>query len=116
MIPTRTPPLHRASRAAIVVAALALAASAARAMDTDYQCIGYRPLSAELTPREGRLQFEGHVWKLRRVLSGLEGQQALELLMQKLRQTKTNVEFLMEVNRTTPTASGLRGSNHDGDD
>jgi transcription termination factor Rho len=53
------------------------------------------------------------VWKLRRVLSALEGQQALELLLQKLRQTKSNVEFLMEVNRTTPTASGLRGSDDD---
>ncbi len=50
------------------------------------------------------------VWKLRRVLSALEGQQALELLLQKLRQTKSNVEFLMEVNRTTPSVSGLRGS------
>jgi transcription termination factor Rho len=53
------------------------------------------------------------VWKLRRVLSGLEGQQALELLLQKLRQTKTNVEFLIEVNRTTPSVSGLRGSPED---
>ncbi len=55
------------------------------------------------------------VWKLRRVLSGLDGQQALELLLQKLRQTRSNVEFLMEVNRTTPTASGLRGSSSDDD-
>ena len=43
------------------------------------------------------------VWKLRRVLSALEGQQALELLLEKLKQTKTNVEFLMQVNKTTPT-------------
>ena len=53
------------------------------------------------------------VWKLRRVLSALDGQQALELLLEKLRQTKSNVEFLMQVNKTTPTASGLRGSNED---
>jgi transcription termination factor Rho len=53
------------------------------------------------------------VWKLRRVLSALEGQQALELLLEKLRQTKSNVEFLMQVNKTTPTASGLRNSGED---
>ena len=53
------------------------------------------------------------VWKLRRVLGALEGQQALELLLQKLRQTRTNVEFLIEVNRTTPTPSGLRGVTDD---
>jgi transcription termination factor Rho len=53
------------------------------------------------------------VWKLRRVLSALDGQQALELLLEKLRQTKSNVEFLMQVNKTTPTASGLRNSNED---
>ncbi len=53
------------------------------------------------------------VWKLRRVLSALDGQQALELLLEKLRQTKSNVEFLMQVNKTTPTASGLRNSSDD---
>ena len=61
----------------------------------------------ELLMAKDELQI---VWKLRRVLSALEGQQALELLLQKLRQTKSNVEFLMEVNRTTPSVSGLRGS------
>jgi transcription termination factor Rho len=53
------------------------------------------------------------VWKLRRVLSALEGQQALELLLSKLKQTKTNVEFLMQVNKTTPTAAGLRDADDD---
>ncbi|MGI8523994.1 MAG: transcription termination factor Rho [Nocardioides sp.] len=43
------------------------------------------------------------VWKLRRVLSGLEGQQALELLLGRLRKTQTNIEFLMQVHKTTPT-------------
>ncbi len=47
-------------------------------------------------------------WKLRRVLSALDGQQALELLINKLKSTKSNVEFLMQVNKTTPTAQGLR--------
>jgi len=46
------------------------------------------------------------VWKLRRVLSGLDGQQALELLLERLKKSKTNLEFLMQVQKTTPTASG----------
>jgi transcription termination factor Rho len=42
------------------------------------------------------------VWKLRRVLSSLEGQQALELLLERLRKTQSNIEFLMRVQKTTP--------------
>ncbi|MEP9383689.1 transcription termination factor Rho [Nocardioides sp. KR10-350] len=42
------------------------------------------------------------VWKLRRVLSGLDGQQALELLLERLRKTHSNIEFLMQVQKTTP--------------
>jgi transcription termination factor Rho len=37
------------------------------------------------------------VWKLRRVLSALEGGSGLELLIDKLRSTKTNSEFLNEI-------------------
>jgi len=44
------------------------------------------------------------VWKLRRVLSGLDGQQALELLLERLKKSQTNVEFLMQVQKTTPGA------------
>jgi transcription termination factor Rho len=51
------------------------------------------------------------VWKLRRVLSGLEGQQALELLLERLKKTQSNIEFLMQVQKTTPTA----GNGRDGD-
>ncbi|HET6698257.1 MAG TPA: transcription termination factor Rho [Nocardioidaceae bacterium] len=46
------------------------------------------------------------VWKLRRVLSGLDGQQALELLLERLKKTHSNIEFLMQVQKTTPTAGG----------
>ncbi|KHL18502.1 UNVERIFIED_CONTAM: transcription termination factor Rho [Mumia flava] len=53
------------------------------------------------------------VWKLRRVLSGLDGQQALELLLEKLRSTRTNVEFLMQVNKTTPVSGSRRGSDEE---
>ncbi|MEZ5092921.1 MAG: transcription termination factor Rho [Nocardioides sp.] len=42
------------------------------------------------------------VWKLRRVLSALDGQQALELLLEKLKKSTTNIEFLMTVQKTTP--------------
>ena len=45
------------------------------------------------------------VWKLRRVLSGLDGQQALELLLERLKKTSNNLEFLMQVQKTTPTAT-----------
>jgi len=44
------------------------------------------------------------VWKLRRVLSGLDGQQALELLLERLKKSQTNIEFLMQVQKTTPGA------------
>ncbi|MGZ5404572.1 MAG: transcription termination factor Rho [Nocardioides sp.] len=42
------------------------------------------------------------VWKLRRVLSGLDGQQALELLLERLKKSQSNIEFLMQVQKTTP--------------
>jgi transcription termination factor Rho len=41
------------------------------------------------------------VIKLRRVLAALEPQQALELLLDKLRKTRNNVEFLMQIQKTT---------------
>jgi transcription termination factor Rho len=40
-------------------------------------------------------------WQLRRVLHALEPQQALELLMEQLRKTKSNAEFLLQVQKTT---------------
>ena len=46
------------------------------------------------------------VWKLRRVLSALDGQQALELLLERLRKSHSNIEFLMQVQKTTPGAMG----------
>ena len=49
------------------------------------------------------------VWKLRRVLSGLDGQQALELLLERLKKSQTNIEFLMQVQKTTPAGRRLTG-------
>ncbi len=46
------------------------------------------------------------VWKLRRVLSALDGQQALELLLERLKKSQSNIEFLMQVQKTTPGAMG----------
>jgi transcription termination factor Rho len=40
--------------------------------------------------------------KLRRVLHALESGPALELLLDKLRQTRTNYEFMMQIAKTTP--------------
>ncbi|MEU8890705.1 transcription termination factor Rho [Streptomyces sp. NPDC048442] len=45
------------------------------------------------------------VWKLRRVLHALDSQQAIELLLDKMKQTKSNAEFLMQIAKTTPSGS-----------
>ena len=42
------------------------------------------------------------VWKLRRVMGALEAQQSIELLLDRLKQTRSNAEFLMQVQKTTP--------------
>ncbi|GAY12425.1 transcription termination factor Rho [Pseudonocardia sp. N23] len=40
--------------------------------------------------------------KLRRVLSALDDQQAIDLVLDRLRKTRTNIEFLMTVAKSTP--------------
>ena len=52
------------------------------------------------------------MWQLRRVLSALDPQQAIELLLDKLKSTRSNIEFLMQVQKTTPT---LLTTSHDED-
>jgi transcription termination factor Rho len=42
------------------------------------------------------------VIKLRKVLHSLDSQAALDLLLDKLKQTRTNIEFLMQIAKTTP--------------
>ena len=42
------------------------------------------------------------VWKLRRVLHALDSQQAIELLVDKMKKTSSNAEFLMQIAKTTP--------------
>jgi transcription termination factor Rho len=41
------------------------------------------------------------IWQLRRVLHALEPQQALEVLMERMKETKSNAEFLLQVQKTT---------------
>ena len=45
-------------------------------------------------------------WKLRRALAGLDTQQALELVLTRLKDTKSNVEFLMQVQKSMPSSAG----------
>ena len=47
-------------------------------------------------------------WKLRRALAGLETQQALELVLTQLKDTSSNVEFLMKIQKSLPGASGSK--------
>jgi transcription termination factor Rho len=59
--------------------------------------------------RHEELLFDRHdlqqIWKLRRVLGALEGGSGLELLIDKLRSTKSNKEFLTEIAKA-PTGMG----------
>jgi hypothetical protein len=61
----------RALRMAMV-GCLLVAAAAAQAMTVSYQCKGRRVLTAELTPRQGQLHFEGNDWTVKRVPGGRE--------------------------------------------
>ncbi|MGH3301578.1 MAG: transcription termination factor Rho [Streptosporangiaceae bacterium] len=52
-----------------------------------------------MSPEELRI-----VWQLRRVLHALDPQQAIELLMDRMKGTKSNAEFLLVVQKTSPPA------------
>ncbi len=54
-------------------------------------------------------------WKLRRVLHALETQQALELLLDRMKKTKSNAEFLMQVQQTMPMPGNGNGKSDDDD-
>nr|WP_237688540.1 transcription termination factor Rho [Arthrobacter jiangjiafuii] len=62
----------------------------------DVNASGTRREENLLSPDEVKI-----MWKLRRVLSGLDTQSALELLTGKIRETQSNVEFLMQIQKTT---------------
>jgi transcription termination factor Rho len=63
----------------------------------DVNASGTRREEILISPEELKVS-----WKLRRVLTGLEQQQAIELLLGRLKENKTNAEFLMTVAKTTP--------------
>jgi len=42
------------------------------------------------------------VLKLRKVLHSLDAQQAIELLLEQLKKSRSNIEFLMQVAKSTP--------------
>ncbi len=67
----------------------------------DVDASGTRKEDLLLAPDELKI-----VWKLRRVLHALDQQQSIELLLSKLRETKTNLEFLLQVQKTTPSSGG----------
>ena len=66
-------------------------------------------VNASGTRREEMLMSSDEVkitWKLRRALAGLEQQQALEVILGRLKETTSNVEFLMQVQKSMPTLGG----------
>src|SRR5699024_9187973 len=46
------------------------------------------------------------VWKLPRGTSGLDSQQGIELVLDKLKQSKNNPEFLRQISTTMPSVEG----------
>jgi transcription termination factor Rho len=62
----------------------------------DVDASGTRKEDLLMTPEELKI-----VWQLRRVLHALEPQQALEVLMERMKETKSNTEFLLQVQKTT---------------
>ena len=67
----------------------------------DLNASGTRREEMLMNPDETKI-----IWKLRRALAGLEQQQALELVLNRLKETSSNVEFLMQVQKSMPIPSG----------
>ena len=66
-------------------------------------------VNASGTRREEMLMSADEVkitWKLRRALAGLDQQAALEAILGRLKETSSNVEFLMQVQKSMPAANG----------
>ncbi|MDZ8171227.1 transcription termination factor Rho [Microbacterium xanthum] len=76
-------------------------------------------VNASSTRREEMLLSPDEVkitWKLRRALAGLEPQQALEVVLGKLKETQSNVEFLVQMQKSIPApahgGNGAHGSDN----
>ena len=65
----------------------------------DLNASGTRREELLFKPEELRI-----MWRLRRVLGTLDQQQGLELVLDKLKETQSNAEFLMLIQKTTPSA------------
>ena len=64
----------------------------------DLNASGTRREELLFKPEELRI-----MWRLRRVLGTLDQQQGLELVLDKLKETQSNAEFVMLIQKTTPT-------------
>nr|WP_193571326.1 transcription termination factor Rho [Diaminobutyricibacter tongyongensis] len=72
-------------------------------------------VNASGTRREEMLMGADEVkitWKLRRALAGLDQQQALEIVLGRLKETTSNVEFLMQVQKSMPAPATTHGTAH----
>jgi transcription termination factor Rho len=75
-------------------------------------------VNASGTRREEMLMGPDEVkitWKLRRALAGLDQQQTLEIVLGRLKETTSNVEFLMQVQKSMPAPANGHGNGHDKD-
>ncbi len=72
-------------------------------------------VNASSTRREEMLLSNDEVkitWKLRRALAGLEPQQALEAVLGRLKETQSNTEFLLLMQKSAPVAGNGHGEAH----
>jgi transcription termination factor Rho len=72
-------------------------------------------VNASSTRREEMLLSADEVkitWKLRRALAGLDAQQGLEVVLGKLKETSSNVEFLVQMQKSIPTPAAGGGHSH----
>ncbi|ROS54658.1 transcription termination factor Rho [Frigoribacterium sp. PhB24] len=67
----------------------------------DVNASGTRREEMLLSPDEVKI-----TWRLRRALAGLDQQQALEIVLRNLRETQSNVEFLVQVQKSVPASNG----------
>jgi transcription termination factor Rho len=70
----------------------------------DINASGTRREELLMSPQETKI-----IWKLRRALAGLEQQQALELVLNRLKETASNVEFLLKLEKSMPVPSDSDG-------
>lgn len=72
-------------------------------------------INASGTRREEQLLSADEVtitWRLRRALAGLDTQQALDVVLRNLKETQSNVEFLVQIQKSVPATNGHHGNGH----